>query len=175
MYAYPREVMQLERNNWYKTWPLMGAMLQSTMPLMKRRDRDNCLVKCRLNISAITNFFGGGSFDHPSQWPRRHLLTRSQPSSNLANVLWHAWSYSTTTFQEIATQEQLSYDELLLTQDTKRSGLYTEGTVAWSVTNTITIELCNRYRYYYSTRENGTKRGTIFSLGKLCLGNSHSL
>ena len=65
----------------------VGAVLQITMPLMNKTDRDNYLIKGRLNIPVITNFFGEGSFYHPFGTPYEHLLTTIQPSSNIANGL----------------------------------------------------------------------------------------
>ena len=52
-----------------------GDILHSTMLLMNRTDRDNCLTEDRLNIPTITNFFGKGLFDHPFGVPWKHLLT----------------------------------------------------------------------------------------------------
>ena len=87
------------------------------------------------------NLFGEWSVDHPFTEPWENLLTPSTPSVNLANGFRYAWSQSTTTFQEVTTQEQLIDETLLLTQDIARAGFYIGGTVSPSVTNAITIKL----------------------------------
>ena len=99
----------------------MGAILQNTMPLIDGTNKDNCAIEGRLNISAIANLLGEGSFDHPLTAHWETLLTTSSPSSNLANGLQYAWSHLTNTFQGVALQEQLT-DKL--THDTTRSGSY---------------------------------------------------
>ena len=43
-----------------------GAMLQSVLPLMDRRDSNNCSIPGRLDIPSIKDLFGEGSFNHPS-------------------------------------------------------------------------------------------------------------
>ena len=47
----------------------------------------------------------------------------------------------TTTFQEVAIQEQLTDSARLLSQNVTRAGFYHSGTIASSVTKAITIEL----------------------------------
>ena len=107
------------------------------MPLVDTTDKGNCAIEGRLNVSAIINLFGEGSFDHPFMEPCENLLTASTPSINLANGLRYAWSHLTTTFQEVVTQEKLIDKTLLLTQDIARAGFYIGGTVSPSVADTI--------------------------------------
>ena len=119
----------------------MGAMLQSTMPLIDRTNEEGLVIAGRLNIPSIIDLFGEGSFDFPFDEPWEHLINRSRESCNLAHGLKHAWSHLTTSFQDVATPEQLSDFDLLLSQEVTRAGFYEDGTVAASVTKALTIEL----------------------------------
>ena len=47
----------------------LGAMLQSTMPLMDRTNEGGLIIEGRLNIPSIINLFGEGSFDYPFDEP----------------------------------------------------------------------------------------------------------
>ena len=69
------------------------------------------------------------------------LTSNSNSSSNIANGLQHAWSHLTSSFQDVATPQQLQDDKLLLNQDISRAGIYSDGTIAKSVTKALTIEL----------------------------------
>ena len=118
----------------------LGAMLQSTMPLMDSTNKEGFIIKGRLNIPSITNLFGEGSFYLPFDKPWEHLITTSRESYNLANGLRHAWIHLTTSFQDVSTQEQLSDFDLLLSHEVTRAGFYKDGTVAASVTKALTIK-----------------------------------
>ena len=83
---------------------------------MDRTDSNNCLIPDRLNILAIKDLLGEGTFNHPCTAPWDVLLERNT-SGNLAIGLKHAWSHLQTSFLEIATHDQLTDDALLLLQD----------------------------------------------------------
>ena len=119
----------------------LRAMLQSTMPLRDRTNEEGCIIEGRLNIPSIKNHFGEGSFDYPFDEPWEHLITTSRESCNLANGLEQAWSHLTTSFKDVATAEQLSDFDVLLSQEVTRAVFYKDKTVAASVTKVITIEL----------------------------------
>ena len=140
----------------------LGALVQSTMPLIDRTDEHNCTIPGRLSIPSINNLFGEGSFDHPFASPWDTLLTMSGPSSNLANGLKHAWSNLKTKFQEVSTPEQAADDSLLLNQDVTRAGFSPDGTVAPSVTNAVTIELESSRSKDLGTRISGSLNRKLY-------------
>ena len=114
----------------------VGAMLQSVLPLMDRRDSNNCSIPGRLDIPSIKDLFGEGSFNHPytALW---EMLLKRNPSGGLK----HAWSHLQTSFQEVSSREQLTDGALLLSQGVGRAGFYQNGTITASVTKAIILEL----------------------------------
>ena len=83
-----------------------------------------------------------GSFSHPLESPWENFLTSSSnSSSNIAEGLQHAWSHLTSSFQDVATPQQLQDDKLLLNQDISGAGIYPDGSIAKSATKALTIEL----------------------------------
>ena len=119
----------------------LGGFLQSCLPLLDRTDNNNNHVAGRLNIPALTNLFGAGSFNHPLDKPWETFLNTSDESGNLVCGLRHAWSQLQSNYQDVATNDELSNPKLLLTQELARAGFYEDGSVAKSVTNALTIEL----------------------------------
>ena len=117
----------------------VGAMLQSIPPLIDPTESNNCYIPGRLNIPAIKNLLGEGSFNHPctAHW---EVLLKSNPSGNLSIGLKYVWSHLKTTFQDVITQKKLTDNVLLLPHDVTRASFYHNSTIASLVTNTITLE-----------------------------------
>ena len=47
----------------------IGVAVQSTPPLMDRKDKTGCTIPGRLNLPAIVTLFGNDAFDHPYPAP----------------------------------------------------------------------------------------------------------
>ena len=106
-----------------------------------KRDDEGDVLPGRLHIPAVVDLFGEGSFDHPFESPWSTLLTSSNTSGNLVSGLRYSWSHLTSSFQDVATHEQLSDSALRLRQDISQAGFNSDGTVAGSATDAVTREL----------------------------------
>ena len=73
-------------------------VLQSTSPLMDRKDESGCVTRGRLNLAAIATLFGDNAFDYPCPAPWQGVLGNSRPAANIASGLRFAWSQLQTNF-----------------------------------------------------------------------------
>ena len=119
----------------------VGAVVQSTLPLLTRTDSNGNAIEGRLDIPCLINLLGETSFDFPLTTPWNMLMEQSNPSHNLASGLKNAWTHLTTSFQDVASTDQTVDMSLLLNQGVESAGFYPDDTIASSVTKAITVEL----------------------------------
>ena len=118
----------------------VGGMLQSSLPLIDRKDAQGNVLPGRFHIPSLVHHFGEDSFSHPLDSPWETLLSHNNNPNSLSGGLRYAWNHLTSNFQSTAPPLQSLTSALLLTQDVSNAGFYASGTYASSVTRALTME-----------------------------------